>query len=86
MNDLQIMDEMASRNLDIKASTNCCGIDCNKNHGTVKMMIDHSTAQEVMKGIATQQETHFLVLYVINKEQYMKIKQREAKTKNKQNG
>lgn len=73
MNDLEKMNAMANGNMDIRMSGQILDVESNKKVSKITMQIDDSTAQSIMRGLATDEQTHYVALYVINKEQFDKL-------------
>lgn len=74
MTDFEKMGIMAGKNQDIKMFPTLDGFNSGKKKSTVTIQVDHDTAQMLMRQIATGQPmTHYVALYVINKEQFDKL-------------
>lgn len=79
MNDLEAMNEMCNQNLDIRMSGSVLGFDSNKKTSSIKMQLDYKTAQELMRQYATNEIKYLIGLYIVNKEQFDKIKANSLK-------
>lgn len=72
--DMQVIDEMASKNMDVKMSGNVLKADKRKYGGEITFGVDHETFGQIINQMATGKNTHYVAMYVINKEQFDKIK------------
>lgn len=79
MNDLEVLSTMSKKGMDIRMSATATNFTCGKKNGTVQMMIDCATAQQVMQSIAAGENKFILALYVVDKEQFFKLKPQEYK-------
>jgi hypothetical protein len=72
--DMQVIDEMASKNMDVKMTGNLLKADKRKHGGEITFGVDHETFNQIIAQMATGETTHYVAVYVINKEQFDKIK------------
>jgi hypothetical protein len=72
--DMQAIDEMASKNMDVKMSGNLIKADKRKYGGEITFGVDHETFGQIINQMVTGITSHYAVVYVINKEQFDKIK------------
>jgi hypothetical protein len=72
--DMQVIDEMASKNMDVKMTGNLLKADKRKYGGEISFGVDHETFGQIISQMATGKTTHYVAVYVINKEQFDKIK------------
>ncbi len=70
MTDQQIMHEMAQANKDIRLSTTFVRLEQSKKGGLITFGIDHKAMNDVL----FNQEEYYLVAYIINKNDFNKIK------------
>lgn len=73
MNDLEKMSLMVKNNMDIRMSGNIVGAQKVKAGGHITMGIDSQTFHEISMEMAANDHKHYVVLYVINKEQFDKL-------------
>ena len=74
MTDFEAMDIMAGKNMGIKMSGAVLGFNSTKKKSTVTIEIDYDTAQMLASEIVENERKHYIVLYIINKEQFDQIK------------
>jgi len=71
--DLEVMSRMANENMDIRMSGTLVKATTVKLGGHITMGVDKDTLNTIYMS-ALGSDTHYVVLYVINKEQFDKIK------------
>jgi hypothetical protein len=76
MTDMQVIDKMASENMDVRMCGNCnlISADKNKHGGKITFQTDAETFQLIVNQMVTGNNTHYVAMYVINKKQFDKIK------------
>jgi len=72
--DFEVMSEMSKRNGDIACSTTIVSCDTVKTGCKVTMGIDKITGQKLMSSMATGNGEYVAILYVVNMEEFNKIK------------
>lgn len=81
MNDLDAMSKMASGNMDIRMSNTVVAADKVSQGGVITMGVDLSTFMDIVKpSLDGTEPKYHVALYVINIEQFNKIRQ-ENETK-----
>lgn len=74
MTDFEKMTIMANENQDIRMFPTLDSFSSTKKKSTITIQVDENTAQMLMRQIATGEPmTHYVALYVINKEQFDKL-------------
>lgn len=75
MTDFEKMDIMADKNQDIRMFPTLDSFSSTKKKSTITIQVNEETAQMLMRQIALGLPmTHYVALYVINKEQFDKLK------------
>lgn len=75
--DLEIMNQMVSEGLDIKCTTTLTDAKTVKGGGILSFGVDSKTLQDIAMPIISQQkEKYYVICYVVNSEQFDKIKNR----------
>jgi hypothetical protein len=76
MTDMQIIDKMASENMDVRMCGNDNLVNAQKcaGGGKITIGVPEDTFQIIINQMASGETTHYVALYVINKEQFLKIK------------
>ncbi len=72
--DFEVMSEMCKSNKDIKAAYEVIEMKSNKKGGKITFGIDNESYSRLSKGFGLGNPTHYTVCYVINKEQFDKLK------------
>lgn len=74
MNDLEKMSEMAKNGQDIRMTSNVLSADKIKLGGKVTFGVDADTFNVIIRQMATGDTTHYVAVYVINKDQFDALK------------
>lgn len=76
MTDMQVIDKMASEEMDVRmcGNSNLISAVKNKHGGKITFQTDAGTFQLIVNQMVTGNNTHYVAMYVINKEQFDKIK------------
>jgi hypothetical protein len=77
MTDFEIMQEMGGKNMDIRMTGTVIGAQQVKAGGHITFGVDSATFQIIINQMATGETTHYVAMYVVNKEQFDKIKQQK---------
>lgn len=72
--DFQVMDKMATKNMDIRMTGTIVKAQKVKAGGHVTFGVDADTLGVIMNQLATGENTHYIAMYVINKKQFQTIK------------
>jgi len=72
--DLIVLQEMSQQDMDIKSSCNLVGGRKVKQGAILEIGVDNSTFQQLALQMATNNVTHYVVTYIVNKEQFDKLK------------
>lgn len=72
--DLIVLQEMSQQDMDIKSSCNLVGGRKVKQGAILEIGVDYSTFQQLALQMATNNVTHYVVTYIVNKEQFDKLK------------
>lgn len=75
MNDFEAMSEMSKQNKDIRMSGTILNVDSGKKTSSVRMQVDEETAQLIARGIFSNNPTHYVALYIVNKNEFNQMKQ-----------
>lgn len=76
--DLEIMNQMVKDNLDIRCTTTLTGAKTVKQGGEISFGVDKKTLQDLAMPLAIGvEEKYYTICYVINVEQFEKIKKEE---------
>lgn len=76
--DLIVMQEMASQNMDIRCSASLIEVKKVKGGASISFGIDDATGQMLMREFAANNVEHYCIMYVVNKEQFDKLKNGQA--------
>ncbi|MDO3641951.1 hypothetical protein [Mucilaginibacter sp. L3T2-6] len=71
--DIAVLEQMVTQNLDIRSSTNLIEMKTHNAGGLVTMGVDRRSFNDLMRS-ATIGQTHYCVMYIINKKQFDSIK------------
>lgn len=74
MSDLEVMNEMAKQNLDIAMFPDLIKADKAKGGGHITFGVPAAPFTTIVNQMFTGNATHYVVVYVINKEQFNQIK------------
>jgi len=74
ISDLKVMDEMAHRSLDIRAFPDIVNMQSVKKGGHVTIGTDKGTIQQLMHSSTTNDGKYKALLFVVNMDQYKKLK------------
>lgn len=77
MNDLEKMSVMAKNNQDIRMTSAVLSANKVKQGGHITVGVDHDTFQLIANQMFTGNKTHYVALYVINKEQFDALEKEE---------
>lgn len=72
--DLIVLQEMASQNLDIRSFTHLLGGKKAKGGGILEIGVDSATFQTLAVQMFSSKTTHYVVTYIVNKEEFDKLK------------
>lgn len=70
------MDEMATNNMDIRCTTAFLGSQTCKGGAKLSMGIDLATHSDICNGVFGE-PSHYVITYVVNREQFLKLKNNE---------
>jgi hypothetical protein len=76
MTDMHVIDKMASENMDVRmcGNENLRNAQLCKGGGLITIGVPADTYDIIANQMANGNNTHYVALYVINKEQFLKIK------------
>lgn len=73
--DFQVMQIMSERGLDIAMCPDLIAANKNKKGGKVEFGIPSDAINKVMNGMFIGEQTHYCVVYIINKKEFNSIKE-----------
>ena len=78
LNDLQVLHIMADLKQDIKSSTHFVEARKHKAGGLITIGVDDATFINLSSGVLFNDVSHYVILYVVNKDQYHAIKDKHV--------
>jgi hypothetical protein len=72
--DFLVMDEMSKNNMDIACAVDQLNFQRNKMGGRVTFGVASPQFDHLINQAATGKTTHYAILYIVNKEQFDKLK------------
>lgn len=78
MNDLEVMNQMVKKDLDIRAFPTLVETKSVKQGGLFTMGVDKGTHEEITTNALLGKDSHYVILYAINKKQFDEIRKQPS--------